>query len=127
VSRPRPCRDRGASVVETTLAFAALLTVVLVLIQTALLMHARHVAQSAAADAARAAAGYRADAADGRRAGYDTLTRVAPRLLTHPQVNVTRADDIARAEVSAGVLVIVPGLAHAVHESATSRVEQAAP
>ena len=123
----RSRRDAGYSVVEAVVSLPVLIFFILLVVQYALLWHARHVAQAAAQDAARASAQYNAAAATGRGEGASYLRQVAPNLLTGTSVMVNRSTTTVSVHVQGSVLAVVP-LAHfRVSETVTVPVERYVP
>jgi hypothetical protein len=118
--------DDGYNIVEFMLTFVALIIITMVVIQFALLWHARHVAQAAAQDALRTASNYQSTAAAGQSDGYAYLHQVAPNLVLDPQITVSRNATIVDVDVTAHVLSIGP-FAMTVHESASGPVERGTP
>ncbi len=116
--------DTGYTLVEFALTMVAFIALVMLLIQWALVLHARHVAQAAAEDAMRTSAGYQSSAGAGEDDGYAYLTQVAPRLLTGVHVAVDRSATTVNAEVTGSVTSIVPGFGFTVHETASGPVER---
>ena len=114
--------DRGYNLVETVIIVPVIIVFTMLVLQFAMLWHARHIAQAAAA--ARAAAGYSADAAQGRAdvAGY--LAQVAPNLLSQATVTVDRGAATVTVAVHASVLSVIPFGSFSVDERAAVPVEQ---
>ena len=83
------CRDGGYGVVEVAITWPVFLLIVLFAVQASLVWHARHVAQAAALEGARAGRGYQAAPDDGRAAAGAYLHRVAPHLITNARVSTT--------------------------------------
>jgi len=122
----RPLRDRGDGgygIVEAVIVFPAVLAMLFLVVQFALLWHGRHVAEAAAQAALRSAAGYRSTAALGERDGRDYLHQVAPKLLTAPEVHVTRGATSVTVQVRAGVVSLF-GMHLTVAETAAGPVER---
>lgn len=118
-----PCRDRGMSTVEAVIVLPLLVLLTLVVVQSAQLWHARHVAQAASHAGVQAARGYGA-ATDGREATLAYLQAVAPRLLRDPQVVATRTATTVTVSVSAHIPSVVPGLHLGVQERSGGTVER---
>jgi Flp pilus assembly protein TadG len=106
--RQRASREEGYSVVEMSITTAALIVMLMLVVQFALLWHGRHVARAAAGEALQAAQGYQAPASAGTRAATSYLRDVAPTLLSDPRVSVTQTVTTVRIEVRARVLRIIP-------------------
>jgi Flp pilus assembly protein TadG len=118
--------DDGYNIVEFMLTFGALIIITMVVIQFALLWHARHVAQAAAQDALRTASNYQSTAVTGQSDGYAYLHEVAPNLVLDPHVTVTRTATTVNVDVTGHVLSIGP-FDMTVHESASGPVERGTP
>lgn len=118
--------DDGYNIVEFMLTFVALIIITMVVIQFALLWHARHVAQAAAQDALRTASNYQSTADAGQSDGYAYLHQVAPNLVLDPQITVTRNATTVDVDVTGHVLSIGP-FNLTVHESAGGPVERGTP
>jgi Flp pilus assembly protein TadG len=118
--------DDGYNIVEFMLTFVALIVITMVVIQFALLWHARHVAQAAAQDALRTASNYQSTADAGQSDGYAYLHQVAPNLVLDPHVTVTRNATTVNVDVTGHVLSIGP-FTMTVHESASGPVERGTP
>jgi len=108
---------------EAAIILPLTVIITLLVVQFVMLWHGRHVAQSAAHTAARAAATYQSTAAAGRSAGTEYLASVAPKLLTESSVQGDRGAGQAVATVHAEVLTIVPFASFSVDEQATSPIE----
>jgi len=115
--------DDGYSIVEVVITFPVLMLLVMLVVQFALLWHARHVAEAAAQDGLRSARGYSSTAELGRQDAQSYLAQVAPRLLLAPTVDVQRTPTTVTVRVHAGVLSIVP-LGLGVDETAVGPVER---
>ncbi|MEU5839369.1 TadE family protein [Streptomyces diacarni] len=102
--------DRGAVTTQLVILFPLLILTALVAVQFALVWHAQHIAQFIAQDALAAARSQHASAADGQAQARHRLGTLAGRILTSPQVTVTRSPTRVRARVTGGVLQAVPGL-----------------
>lgn len=118
--------EAGYNIVEFMLTFVVLIVITMILIQFALLWHARHVAQAAAQDALRTASDYQSSASAGQSDGYDYLRQVAPHLVLSPHVTVTRSATTVTVEVTGGVVSVGP-FHLTVRESASGPVERRSP
>lgn len=119
--------DDGYSVVEASITLPVLIMLTMLVVQWALVWHGRHVAEAAAQDGLRAARGYQASATSGQIAAENYLQAVAPRLLTSPQVDVTRTATTVTVHVQASVLSVLPGNGLGVDETASGPVERFVP
>jgi Flp pilus assembly protein TadG len=123
----RPGCDAGYSVVEVAIVWPVFLLVVMVAVQATLVWHARHVAEAAAQEGLRTARGYGSTAAAGRDAASAYLRRVAPRLVTDPQVtaatSTTATGTTVTVHVHGRVVSLIGLAATSVDEQATGPVE----
>ncbi len=103
----------------------ALFLGIMLVVQMALVWHARHAAAEAAGRGLTAASAYEATTADGRTATDRYLQDVAPKLLVDPAVTVTRTAEAAEVTVTAHVLGVIPLLGNVtVTQSVTGPVER---
>ncbi len=107
--------------------FPALLFTVMLIVQFALFLHARSIAEAAAQDGAAVARRADGNAASGRAAVNRSLAAMGPRMLTGRSVSVDRTATVARVSVTGRVLALVPGLSLTVHETAEGPVERFVP
>jgi hypothetical protein len=120
--------DGGYSVVEAVITLPVLILLTLLVVQWALVWHGRHVAEAAAQDGLRAGRGYQASASSGRSEAECYLRAVAPRLLTSPQVDVSRSATTVTVHVRARVLSLIPAVdGIGVEETASGPVERYVP
>jgi Flp pilus assembly protein TadG len=126
-ARRRKRDEQGSALVEAVLVFPALLLAVMLIVQFALYFHAQSVAEAAAQDAVTQARHVGGTETGGRDAGYATLDKLGPRLLTRREVTVQRGTETARATVSATVASLVPGLHLRIEETAAGPVERFIP
>ena len=109
---------------QAVLVFPALLFTVMLIIQTALYLHAQSVAEAAAQDGAAAARRADGSVSSGRAAVDQSLGRLGPRMLTGQSVSVDRSATVARVSVTGRVIALVPGLSLNIHETAEGPVER---
>lgn len=119
-----PSADGGYSIVEAAITLPVIIVMTMLVVQYALLWHGRHVAESAARDGLEAARGYEALPGAGQAAARGYLADVAPRLLTAPNVRVTRTPTTVRVLVTAHVVRVVPFGDYAVSESVQGPLER---
>lgn len=124
-ARLRRPSDTGSTIIETAIVMPALMLMVMLVVQVALVWHARHVAAQAADRALTAARSYQATAHDGETTATSYLHDVAPTLLHDPDIQVTRTATTVQVSVRAQVLSVVPafGLTD-ITETATGPVER---
>lgn len=116
--------DRGYNIMETVIIVPVIIVFTMIVVQFAMIWHGRHIAQAAAASAARSAAGYTADPGRGQADAASYLGQVAPTLLTGPVVTVDRGPVQVTVTVRAQVLSVVPFGSFSVDERAVAPVEQ---
>ncbi len=125
---PSATADRGAGAVEVVLLTPLVFVLTFLPIQTALVLHARHIATAAAQEGARAArvadldAG-QAQAAGTRRAG-DFAALLGGNTLQSPAVAVDRDPQLVTVVVTGTALGILPGFELAVTGRSISPVER---
>ncbi|MFE0766056.1 TadE/TadG family type IV pilus assembly protein [Streptomyces smyrnaeus] len=102
--------DRGAVTTQLVILFPLLILTALLAVQFALAWHAQHIAQYIAQDALAAARPQHASAADGQAQARHRLGTLAGRILTRPNVTVTRSATRVQVHVTGGVLQAVPVL-----------------
>ncbi|MFF3909780.1 TadE/TadG family type IV pilus assembly protein [Streptomyces sp. NPDC001848] len=112
------CRDRGAVSTQLVLVVPALLLIALLVVQFALVWHARHIAQYAAERALAAARVEHNTAEDGQAQARRSLTALGNRVLTNPSVAVERTATQTTVRVRGAVVRVVPGLT--LHASGTA-------
>jgi Flp pilus assembly protein TadG len=110
--------DRGAVTTQLVMVVPALLLMALLVVQFALVWHARHIAQYAAQRALAAARVEHGSAADGRAQARRSLAALGGRVLTRPSVAVERNPTQTTVRVRGTVIRVVPGLT--LHASGTA-------
>lgn len=124
---PRPRGDRGYSVLEAAITLPAIVLLTMLVVQWAIIWHARHVAQAAAQEALRAASDYGSTAAAGRQDGLSMLQLTAPHALQHPRVTVTRGASAVTVHVHATVYSVIPFATAHIDATAAGPVESWTP
>lgn len=124
VRRPRR-EDRGVNSLELALLTPLLLTVMLFVVQFAMVYHARHVALAAAQAGARVA---RSDAGTGwelrsRSKAHNYIRQIGPRLLTAPRISAREERGQRVVEVSGHAVEIIPLVPFRVSERSGGPVE----
>ncbi|WP_344437715.1 TadE/TadG family type IV pilus assembly protein [Kitasatospora nipponensis] len=112
---------------QLALAAPLLLLLLLAVVQFALAVHAHHIAQAAAARAVATARSERATAEAGRVDARSLLQQIGSATLTSPQVAVRRTALEASADVTGGVVHVVPFLDLHVRAHASGPVERLTP
>ncbi|TXC95240.1 TadE/TadG family type IV pilus assembly protein [Streptomyces sp. ISID311] len=110
--------DRGAASTQLVLVLPGLLLLALLIVQFALVWHARHIAQFAAQRALATARAEEATAADGRAQARRSLAALGSRILAAPSVAVDRTTAQTTVRVGGTVMAVVPGLT--LHASGTA-------
>lgn len=117
-------RDSGAATTELVIATPVLLFMIMLLVQTGLWYHTKHIAQAAAQEGSHAARVEGGSAADGSAAAHAVLDDLAPTLLQNRAVNAERSADEARVDVSGDAQNVIPFMTFHVSESAVAPVER---
>lgn len=106
------CGDRGAGATQIVLVVPVLLMLALLVVQFALLWHARHIAQYGAGRALAAARVEDGTAAAGEMRGRQSLHGLGSRVLTDVSVTVQRGAErtTVRVDGTAMRVLPVPGL-----------------
>jgi Flp pilus assembly protein TadG len=115
--------ERGYSVLEAAITLPAMFLLTMLVVQWAVLWHARNVAQAAAQEGLRTARGYESSADAGQADAESFLAQVAPRALPDATVTVDRSATSVTVRVHASVMSVVPFSSLSVDESATGPVE----
>ncbi|MEU7642109.1 TadE/TadG family type IV pilus assembly protein [Streptomyces sp. NPDC039016] len=102
--------DRGAATTQLVLVVPVLLLLAMLVVQFALVWHARHIAQYSAARALAAARTKDGTAAEGRAQARRSFTALGGRILTVPSVAVDRTTSQTTVRVRGTVMAVVPGL-----------------
>jgi Flp pilus assembly protein TadG len=130
IRRPRlpSCdRDGGYSVLEVAVVLPVVFFLLMVIVQWAIVWHARSVAAAAAQEGLRTTETYAATAAAGRADTDNYLAQVAPHALPDPRVTVTRTPTAATVHVQAQVMSLIPFGHFSVDEIVSGRVERFVP
>lgn len=106
------------------MATPALLTLIMLLVQTGLWFHAQHVAQAAAQEGVRAARVEGGSEAAGEARTNDFLDDMGRTIIEGRSLTVHRDDDIARVTVTGKAVNVVPGLSFPIREVAEAPVER---
>jgi TadE-like protein len=117
---PRPGGDRGSASTQLVLVVPALLLTALLVVQFALVWHARHIAQYAAQRALAAARTQHGTAADGRIQARRSLAALGSRVLTHPSVTAQRTAAQTSVRVQGTVIRVLPVPGLELHASGTA-------
>lgn len=116
-------RDGGYSVLEAAITLPAMILLTMVIVQWAIVWHARHVVQAAAQQALRAAEAYQSSAAAGHADGINFLHQVAPHALLNPSISVQRSPTNVTVHVHATVKSVIPFGSFAADATAAGPVE----
>jgi Flp pilus assembly protein TadG len=115
--------DGGYSVLEAAIVLPVVFFVLMMIVQCAIVWHARSVTEAAAQEGLRTTEAYSSSAAAGRADTLTYLAQVAPHALVHPQVIVNRGPRSATVRVQAQVISVVPFGRFTVTETAGGPVE----
>ncbi|GAA2661252.1 TadE/TadG family type IV pilus assembly protein [Streptomyces vastus] len=118
--RRRLRSDRGAASTQLVLIVPALLLIALLVVQFALVWHARHIAQYAAQRALAAARVEDGTAADGRTQARRSLAALGSRVLTAPSVTAERTAARTTVRVDGTVIRVLPVPGLVLHASGTA-------
>ncbi|MFF4602590.1 TadE/TadG family type IV pilus assembly protein [Streptomyces sp. NPDC001339] len=110
--------DRGSASTQLVLVVPVLLLIALLVVQFAVVWHARHIAQYVAQRALATARAEDGTAAKGRARARRSLAALGSRILTEPSVTVDRSTAKTTVHVDGAVMTVVPGLA--LHASGTT-------
>ncbi|MFF4501615.1 TadE/TadG family type IV pilus assembly protein [Streptomyces sp. NPDC001401] len=116
----RLCIDRGAASTQLVIVVPALLLIALLVVQFALVWHARHIAQYAAQQALAAARTQDGTAADGQAQAQRSLAALGSRVLTAPSVTAERTADRTTVRVEGTVIRVLPVPGLVLHASAAA-------
>lgn len=116
----------GAAVVQLTILVPALMLMLMLVVQFALMLHARNIAEQAAQEGAAQARKFDGSAAVGHERAMKLLATTTG-TLRDATVDVARTTDSASATVSGRVVSVVPFLHLTVSESAEGPVEKYVP
>lgn len=117
--------DRGASTLETVIGFPVVLTLVLLIVNTALWWHARDTAMAAAQEGVRTGRAYGAHAGDGRTTAFAFAKTVGNGVLLAPSVSTSGSDaQTVVVRVTGRSVSLVPFLHLTVDQVARGPVER---
>lgn len=112
--------DRGAVSTQLVLVFPALLLIALLVVQSALLWHARHIAQHAAQRGLAASRAQDGTAAGGQAQARRSLAALGSRVLTVPSVTAERTTARTTVRVQGTVIRVLPVPGLRLHASGTA-------
>jgi Flp pilus assembly protein TadG len=116
--------ERGDAIVQTVIVAPALLLLIMVIIQFALVAHARNVAEAAAQDGVTAARRFDATEADGQARASAALASLGPRMLSERGVSVVKTQTDVTVTVTGTPLTLVPGFGRKIVETSSGPVER---
>lgn len=120
--------QRGSVTLGLAVVFPACLALVLLVVQAALIFHARDIAQAAAQEGLRQARLYDGTADAGQQRAEDFLAQTGGRdLLGGSTVVVVRNNETVRVEIRGHALSLLPGLRPTVLAVAAGPVERFVP
>ena len=121
---PQPTEpDAGYSVLEAAIVLPVVFVLLMLIVQWAIVWHARNVAEAAAQEGLRTVEAYTASANAGKTDTINYLAQVAPHALPDPQVTVTRGPTSATVHVHARVMTLIPFGHFSVDETVSGPVE----
>jgi Flp pilus assembly protein TadG len=124
IHRHRPSsRDSGYSVLEAAIVLPVVFFLLMVIVQWAIVWHARSVASAAAQEGLRTTEAYQSTAAAGKTITMNYLAQVAPHALPDPQVSVTRDATTATVRVHVPVMTVIPFGHFSVDETVSGPIE----
>lgn len=109
---------------QTVIVAPVLFTMIMAIIQFALVAHAQNVAEAAAQEGAAAARAFNATDADGVEEATSALSALGPRMLTSRSVTVTRTGTTVTVAVTGQAISLVPFLHPTISETSTSPIER---
>jgi Flp pilus assembly protein TadG len=109
-ARVRLGDERGGASAELVLCVPLVMLLILGIVQFALLAHAQHIAQSAAAQGLAAARAQHGSTTAGQAAADNTLAALGTGVLSAPAVHVDRGTDQADVTVQGHAETIIPGV-----------------
>jgi len=115
--------DRGYSVLEASITLPIIFFLLMIIVQWAIVWHARNIAQAAAQESLRTAESYQSSAAAGQQDGDTYLAQVAPHVLGPGCVNVTRSATTVTVHVHCKVTSVIPFGDFSVDETVSGPIE----
>ncbi|MEU8975932.1 TadE/TadG family type IV pilus assembly protein [Streptomyces monashensis] len=120
MSRRRLHSDQGSASTQLVLVVPALLLTALLVVQFALVWHARHIAQYAAQRALATARAQGGTAGDGRAQALRSLAALGSRVLTAPSVTAERTATQTTVRVKGTAMRVLPIPGLVLHASGTA-------
>ncbi|WP_063843197.1 TadE family protein [Sphaerimonospora mesophila] len=120
----RRSSDRGSAPLEAAILYPIVLTLILLMVNTALWFHARGVALAAAQEGVRVARAYGSNLSAGTVVAERFARKVGGSLLVSPQASVGRRGDTVSVTVQGEALALVPLLKLRVSQVAHAPIEQ---
>lgn len=116
--------ERGETMTQTVIVAPVLFTLIMTIIQFALVAHAQNVAEAAAAEGVAAARQFGASESAGSAKASDALASLGPKMLSERTVNVRRSATTVSVTVSGTALSLVPGYHPRINQSSSGPVER---
>lgn len=116
-------RAGGYSVLEAVITLPAIVFLLMVIVQWAIVWHARGIAQAAAQEGMRNAAAYGSSADAGKQDIANYIHQVAPNALSDPQIDLTRTRNTITVRIHANVPSLVPFGSFSVDATASGPAE----
>src|SRR5437588_11508358 len=124
----RRLRGEAGTAAETVVIFPVFITLLLMIVQYALWLHASHVALAAAQEGARVARMATTNAPSQEQQGEakarSFLGALGPNIIASPQVSGSRTNDMARIQVTGSGTSIIPGFTFTITKSSEGPVER---
>jgi len=119
--------ERGVSTAETVIVFPIVATLIWVIFQVGVAIHANAVAEAAAQEGAAAARRYDGSQEAGRDRTLSYLQELGPTIIENRDVEVTRTAETATVTVRGTVISLIPGIHLTVEKTASGPVERYVP
>lgn len=116
--------ERGEAMIQTVIVAPVLFTMIMAIVQFALVAHAQNVAEAAAQEGVAAARMFDASDADGVTAARSALASLGPQMLTSRGVAVQSSATTTTVTVTGRAISLVPFLHPQISETATAALEQ---
>jgi hypothetical protein len=122
--RHRQASDRGSVTLGLAIVFPVVLALIVVILQAALVWHARDLAQAAAAEGLRIERSPSMSVDAGELRARTFLVETSRHLLGNVTISSSRVAGIATVTVTGTALGVLPGLGLRVHTTVSGPVEQ---
>ncbi|GAA1754029.1 TadE family protein [Aeromicrobium alkaliterrae] len=120
-------RDERGSIAASVVISATMFLFVMAIIQVALVLHARNVAEGAAQEGVTTAAAFDGTEGSGHASATQALNTLGPATLTNRTVDVERTPTTVTVTVTGTALSFIPGISPKIVETSTGPVERYVP